>query len=82
MPKPELLVEDSVMEFVSCVKTTVLCVCSGGVGTEGGWRVDAVECGGDWHRCGCVVGGESAGGVGGGMVRSVWSVCGRGCVEV
>lgn len=26
MPKPELLVEDSVMEFVSCVKTTVLWV--------------------------------------------------------
>ena len=42
MPKPELLVEDSVMEFVSCVKTTVLFVCSGGVGTEGGCCVDAV----------------------------------------
>ena len=28
--KPEFLVEDSVMEFVPCVKMTVLCVCVGG----------------------------------------------------
>ena len=72
--KPELLVEDSVMEFVPCVKMTVLCVCvggGGGVGTEDGWCVDAVGYGGDCRKCGCVVGGEGAGGVGGG-VECVW----------
>lgn len=77
--KPELLVGDSVLEFVPCVKMTVVCVWGWGVvGTEDGWCVDAVGYGRDCHKCGCVVGGEGAESVGGGVVRSVWSVCGRG----
>ena len=66
-----------------CENDCVVCVSGGGgVGTEDGWCVDAVGYGGDCRKCGCVVGGEGAGGVGGGVVRSVWSVCGRGCVDV